>query len=236
MICSNSACPTLPIPAINKLICLVSASKKDSYKQFRAFFTSFCEITAVIFLSEAPWAIARILTLFRPKVLNILPLIPWWFFILSPITAIIDKFVSNIIGSIFKSEISFSNSLSIAIFAIFASLSNTPMHIECSDDAWVVIMIFIFSLAKVSKSLFEKPGIPTMPFPWSVSNVTSFILLIPLIGLLFTLSTLLVIRVPFSFGNKVFFIKIGMFLFSTGSTVGGYNTFAPKCDNSIASK
>ena len=57
-----------------------------------------------------------------------------------------------------------------------------------------------------------------------------------MIGLLFTLSTLLVIRVPFSFGNKVFFIKIGMFLLSTGSTVGGYNTFAPKCDNSIASK
>ena len=33
----------------------------------------------------------------------------------------------------------------------------------------------------------------------------------------------------------MFFIEIGIFLFITGLTVGGYKTLAPKCDNSIAS-
>ena len=62
-------------------------------------------------------------------------------------------------------------------------------------------------------------------------------LLIPLIGNFgFLFSTTLVINVPSSSGANVFLISKGMCFESTGCTVGGYNTLAPKCDNSIASK
>ena len=40
------------------------------------FFYIFMLITAVIFLSEDPWDMARMFTPFLPKALNILPLIP----------------------------------------------------------------------------------------------------------------------------------------------------------------
>ena len=42
-------------------------------------------------------------------------------------------------------------------------------------------------------------------------------------------------RVPKSSGAKVFFTYIGMPCFTTGWIVGGYTTFAPKCESSRAS-
>ena len=61
-------------------------------------------------------------------------------------------------------------------------------------------------------------------------------LLIPFIGFGFLFLTKCVINVPLSSGAKVFFINNGICFESTGKTVGGYNTLAPKCDSSIASK
>ena len=97
-------------------------------------------------------------------------------------------------------------------------------------------MTFIFSCAKVSNNRLEKPGIPTIPLPCSVNKEIPLTLLIPLIGLELPFYTSLVIRVPSSSGAIVFLMRIGIFLESTGNTVGGYNTFAPKCDSSMASK
>ena len=46
---------------------------------------------------------------------------------------------------------------------------------------------------------------------------------------------LLQINVPIFSGSKVFLIRIGISFLKEGWIVGGYKTFAPKWDNSIAS-
>jgi hypothetical protein len=76
-----------------------------------------------------------------------------------------DKFDSMTNGSILNNEISFSNSLSITAFAANASESETPIQIECSEDACVIMMTFILECYKVSNNRLENPGIPTIPFP-----------------------------------------------------------------------
>ena len=60
-------------------------------------------------------------------------------------------------GSILNNEISFSNSLSMTAFANGASLSAIPIQIECSEEACVIIMTFIFECANVSNNRFENP-------------------------------------------------------------------------------
>ena len=83
--CNTSSCccnwpsnlaPTLPVPVINRLTCLYVVSKNSSCKTLMAFRTSLVAITADIFFSDEPCAIARTLTPFLPIALNILPLIP----------------------------------------------------------------------------------------------------------------------------------------------------------------
>ena len=76
-ICSMRRCPTFPTPIINKFSVFTCSSKNLLCKMFKALLTSFLAITADIFRSDAPWAMALIFTLFSPKALNILPLIPW---------------------------------------------------------------------------------------------------------------------------------------------------------------
>ena len=85
-----------------------------------------------------------------------------------------------------------------------------------------------------SNKRFEEPATPIIPEPSSVSNAMLSICEIPLIGfeVAFGVSE---ISVPYISGSKVFLMKIGMLSFNTGCIVGGYNTLAPKCDNSIAS-
>ena len=81
-------------------------SKNASCKTLIAFFTSLVAITAEIFFSEEPCAIARMFTPFFPSTLNILPLIPGWFFMLSPTSATIARSFSTISGSTFFISIS----------------------------------------------------------------------------------------------------------------------------------
>ena len=75
-ICPNNLEPTLPTPATKRLISFISFSKNTSWMVLVAFFTSALDITAVIFLSDEPWAIALMLTPFLPSALKNLPLMP----------------------------------------------------------------------------------------------------------------------------------------------------------------
>ena len=180
--------PTFPTPITNKFNCLVFSSKKFSCKVFNAFLTSLSLITAEMFLSDAPCAMALIFTLFFPKVLNILPLKPWWFFMFSPTKAIMQRFFSTIQGSILFCEISTSKALLIASSATSASEFRIPMQIECSDEACVIKITLIFSCDNTSKSLFEEPATPIIPGPSSVIKVMLSIWLIPFTGLLCAIS------------------------------------------------
>ena len=176
----NNLEPTFPIPIINRFICLILFSKNISCKVFKAFLTSFSSITAVIFLSEEPCEIALTLILFFPNALNIFPLIPWWFFILSPTNAIIESLSSIRHGFRIRFSISYLKASSTIFFALLASESLIPIQIECSEEAWVIIIIFILLLDISSNNFFEKPGIPTIPLPSIVSNVIFLIWVIPL--------------------------------------------------------
>ncbi len=185
-----------------------------------AFFTSSVFITAEIFLSEEPCAMARIFTPFLPSAPNILPLIPVWFFILSPTIAMIDKFFSNNSGCRRPIFISYSNALSTASFACTENASSIPTQIECSDEACVIKITLIDAFANASKRRLEKPGMPTIPLPSRLINTSLPILEMPLIGASFS-GTSFFITVPKSCGAKVFFTHTGIALFITGCMVGG---------------
>ena len=94
------------------------------------------------------------------------------------------------------------------------------MQIECSDEACVIKITFILSLASAPKILDAMPTTPTIPLPVMRSRVISSIEEIP-----FTLnaseSSLSEIKVPSCSGLKVFLILILIFLFSAGFIVGG---------------
>ena len=185
-----------------------------------AFFTSAVLITVDMFLSEEPCAMARIFIPFLPNAANILPLIPVWFFMLSPTIAMMDKFLSNTSGCTCPIFISYSKALSTAVFALSENASSMPTQMECSDDACVIRMTLIAALANASNNLFEKPGIPTIPLPSKLMSTKLLILEIPLIGESFSATSFL-ITVPTSCGAKVFFIHTGIDLLITGCIVGG---------------
>src|SRR5690606_39664290 len=148
---------------------------------------------------------ALILMLFLPKVLNILPLMPWWFFMLSPTNAMIDKSFSTIMGSILRKAISFSKAASMAVLANCASFSSIPKQMECSEEAWVIKITLIFSKDNVSNNRFEKPGIPIMPLPCKVNKAMLEILLMPVTGDPLLLTSL-EMMVPAASGSAVFLI------------------------------
>ena len=196
------------------------SSKNSSCKAFNAFFTSFSSMMHEIFLSEAPCAITLILTLFFPSVLNILPLSPWWLFILSPTRATIAKSFSGITCLMRPLSISYSKA-SLTMFTAFSTSSaEIPTHIECSEDAWVINTTLISAWERTSKKRFEIPGIPTIPGPSKDNSAILPMWLIP--RTVFPFSFLdLVINVPASSGLKVFFITIDMPFDNTGCIVGG---------------
>ena len=229
----NNFDPTFPIPITKRLICLMFFSKNLSWRVFKAFFTSFFSITAVMFRSEDPWEMALTLMLFLPSELNIFPLIPWWFFILSPTRAIIERLFSIKHGFKIEFSISYLNASSTIFLALSASDSLIPIHIECSEEACVIIIILMLLFEISSNNFFENPGIPTIPLPSIVTRAIFSIWLIPLITE--SLLEFSLIIVPLALGSKVFLMFTGIFLLITGFTVGGYKTFAPKCDNSMAS-
>ena len=195
-------------------------SKNASCKILMAFFTSSVLITAEIFLSDEPCAMARIFTPFRPSAPNILPLTPVWFFILSPTMAMMDKCFSSTNGCNCPIFISYSKALSTASFAFIEKASSIPTQIECSDDACVINITLIDAFASASKSLLEKPGIPTMPLPSKLTNTKLLMLDMPLIAVVLS-DTSFLITVPASCGAKVFFTHTGICLLITGCIVGG---------------
>ena len=72
---------------------------------------------------------------------------------------------SILAGSIFLREISKAKFSSMTFLAAKASSDLTPIQIECSDEAWVIIIMFIFFSDRHSKKRLENPVIPTIPLP-----------------------------------------------------------------------
>ncbi|CAI8233508.1 MAG: Uncharacterised protein [Flavobacteriaceae bacterium] len=75
-------------------------------------------------------------------------------------------------GSTFLIDISKANFSSIAFFAAMASSSLTPIQIECSDDACVIMITLIFAADRASNKRLEKPVIPIMPLPSKLIKAT----------------------------------------------------------------
>lgn len=109
------------------------------------------------------------------------------------------------------------------------------MHIVCTEDAWVMSIMFIPLLLRASKRRLEKPGIPTIPLPSRDMRAMSSELDIP-ISLFLLLGGFFSISVPGESGSNVFFTYIGIPSFTTGCIVGGYMTLAPKCESSKAAR
>ena len=78
-------------------------------------------------------------------------------------------------GLTFCTLISKAKLSSMAFLAMAESFELTPIQIECSEDACVIIIIFICLLDKHSKKRFEKPGMPIIPLPSRLIKATSSI-------------------------------------------------------------
>ena len=101
LICFNNVFPIKPVgPTKKTLIECTSVSKNISCKAFKAFASLCLSITAVIFNSDEPCAMAFTLIPFLPNALNILAETPGTFDIFSPITAMMELLVSTTKGAI----------------------------------------------------------------------------------------------------------------------------------------
>ena len=149
----------------------ISGFKTLHAKRLPLLFTSLTAITAEIFLSLLPCAMARMFTPFLPSAANILPAIPVWLFILSPTTAITAKSFSTISGSTFWFQFHNSKALSTACFVVAAFAASTATQIECS----LLLCVIRITLASASNKRLLKPGMPTMPLPSFQTQQTNFI-------------------------------------------------------------
>ena len=94
------------------------------------------------------------------------------------------------------------------------------MHIECTDEAWVMRMMLMPARERASNRRELKPGTPTMPLPssemsampseWAMPTTPPWVR-----GGFFSTS------VPGSSGWKVSFTQMGMPSATTGWMVGG---------------
>jgi len=94
------------------------------------------------------------------------------------------------------------------------------MHIDCSDEAWVMRITFMLFFARAVKSLAAIPTTPAMPLPASETRHTepaevTALIALPLDDVTEEMS------VPCSDGAKVFLMETGISLFITGSIEGG---------------
>ena len=140
---STSALPTTPKPAMNRLMSLPDVLSKNSLWIWRiASFASFDEMMMDTFLSDEPWAVARTGMLWRPRAASIRPVVPLWLRTSSPTRHTIEKPFSTFNGLSLPREISYAKHLSAASLAFSASFSETAIHIVCTEDAWVIRMMF----------------------------------------------------------------------------------------------
>src|SRR6267154_4083488 len=116
-----------------------------------------------------------------------------------------------------------------ALAFVEASVS-IAMQMECSEEAWLIRMTFIFSRANVENNLIDTPTTPNNPLPCTLSKLILFIEEIPLMSFPFVESD--EINVPAAFGLNVFLIQIGMPCAIAGCMVEGKITLAPKCESS----
>ena len=142
--------------------------------------------------------------------------------------------VSAFMGNMAPISISLANSSLSTLIASSASSSFTPIDVEFSEDACDTMKTDMPLSAKVVKMRWLTPITPTIDKPVTVMRAVPLMLEIPLIGL-WSPVTLSVMMVPSASGLKVFFTFIGIFFTQTGYIVGGYITFAPKLQSSIAS-
>ncbi len=91
-----------------------------------------------------------------------------------------------------------------------------------------------FLRASAPNSRMAMPGTPTMPSPSNRSRATREIEATPRTPFRAGGASSR-IQVPGKSGFIVFLMTRGMFFVRAGWTVGGYTTFAPKCDNSMSS-
>ena len=208
LICSTNVPPTLPTPTTKIFKLFLCPSKWFSWSTFNALETCFSSITAEIFLSEDPWAMALMLTPLLPNALNIFPETFTCPLIFSPTKAIIDKFVSTLGLLTLPIWISKVNSSFTASIAVSISSGTIAKVIECSEEAWVIKIILTSALESAPNKRAEIPGIPIIPEPDKLRSAILSIELIPLIGIPSWLPT--EINVPSSSGAKVFLILIGI--------------------------
>ena len=171
---------------------------------------------------------------FLPRAWNSVPEIPVFLRMFPPTTATAERFLSITTLSIWWSRISNRSSCSISLLADAEAPGRTARQREYSDDAWVTMRTLISSSARALNMRRPMPAIPVMPLPCMRRSATSSIEEIPLIrnrSDVFPLP----INVPSKPGLNVFLIRMGIFLSSAGCIVGGWMTFAPKWDISIAS-
>ena len=185
-------------------------------------------------VSEAPCAQAMTEIPLRPRVPNSLPAMPGVCFMFSPTIAMVASPLSTIIGNIAPVSISLANSSLSTRAASSASTSRTPILVEFSDDAWLTMNTEIPFEANVVKMRRFTPITPTIDKPVTVMRAVPLMLEMPLIGF-WSFSICCLMSVPGCLGLKVFFTRMGIFFTQTGYMVGGYTTFAPKLQSSMAS-
>ena len=176
-------------------------------------------MTAEMFRSDDPCAIARTLTPALPSAWKNLPAIPVRSIIPSPTMARMQQSLTTSTVCMAPRRISASNASSIVFFAKEACRAGTAKQIECSELACEIITTETSTACSAPKSLCETPGTPVMPVPSTLIKVISSTVANPLIGASdFDVAEM---AVPRASGLKVFLIQMGMPRVIAGNIVFG---------------
>ena len=199
-ICPSRVPPMFPGPmSPTDKACL--ERKKRACSALRAFLESWHLMTALMFVSLEPWAMAITFTEALPKEEKNLPATPAWPVMRLPTAARIAKPGSPSMLWIRRSSSSWANSLLAVSHAFSISCSGTAKQMEYSLEAWLMRMTEMEASRMAEKRRLAMPMTPLMPAPSTLIRATLWMMEKP-----FTLdcsspSPSLLTRVPSSFSS-----------------------------------
>ncbi|MDQ1241006.1 MAG: hypothetical protein QG550_256 [Pseudomonadota bacterium] len=176
--------------------------------------------------SDAPWAMARTLTLALASAANTCAATPCAPAMPSPTTARMLQLRLTSTLWIWPSRSSGSNARRTTRSARSASGSGTAKQIECSELPCEIRMTEMPSSRSAPNNRCAVPGTPIMPAPSRFTSAMRSTVVMPLTSGLGAVRSW--ISVPGASGAKVFLIQIGMRFWTAGAMVCGWMTLAPK--------
>mmetsp|Transcript_2989 Transcript_2989/g.7170 ORF Transcript_2989/g.7170 Transcript_2989/m.7170 type:complete len:250 (-) Transcript_2989:1166-1915(-) len=181
--CFRNSVPTLPEHPSTATEHTLPERVKAPWTLRRARVTSSLVTTAETWRSLDPWAMALMLTPAEKRALMKVAETPGVKAIPSPMMATTDMPLSSDTELMLALDSSSSNADRRDARATSPCSSGTTTQIECSEEAWVIMMMLTLACPRAPKNREATPGRPTREAPSRLRMATLSIDVIPLMGI-----------------------------------------------------